>query len=817
MGFWQDISYGLRLFARNPGFTAIAVLSIALGTGANVAIFSFANALLLRPLPVERPSELVTVGSRITLGLATTIQASYPDYLDIRDRATSFDGLAAFDFAPVAIGLGEGAPTRVRMATIVSSNLFHVMGVDPVMGRTFLPEEERISDQNPVAVLSYGMWQSEFGGDPQVIGRHIAVAGVTCTVIGVTPASFTGMHPFVRDSIFLPFAMWPRLANFDTDPLTTRDFRNLAVKGRLKPGTSLAAAAAELLTIGKALERAYPDTNKNQVPVPETEFTVNWERRPLDVGLIAILTTLSVSVLCVACANVAGMLTSWAPVRAREIALRLAIGAGRGRLIRQLLSESVAIAVAGSVGGVAVGYVGILLLRQIQLPSDVISLPTLELDKHDLVFSLFVAGVSAIVVGLGPALQTTRVDLASAIRTVGAPNVARRAPRSRSVLVGLQVALALVLVTIAAFAHQMFSEQLRKGPGFRVSHMVKITVNPGQAGYDNEESRQLFARLIDEVQRLAGIRNVTLLSAMPLFSFNVLPIAPAGHQFPEGQTGIFTYENDVDERYFDTMDIPILAGRAFTSSDTPESTKVAIVNQRFAEQYWPGQNAIGRRFQIMGTQARWLEIVGVAKTTLYGYPAEEPRAAFYLPFRQRRGRSMVLVAQTVDDSATTLPVVAAVIKQTAPDVPTYDAQTIEAFYDARVGRLGVVLVGLVGGMGIMGVGLTMVGLYGLVSYAVSQRTREIGIRMAIGATPSSIVQMILRDGLRPVWWGLALGVVLSIVAANELPALVHILSVVDPRLFPVAAVALFGVVVIAAAVPASRAARVNPTTALRCD
>lgn len=364
---WQDLRHGVRVFAKNPGFTAIAVISIAFGTGANVAIFSAADALLLRPLPVTRPGSLLSVGSKERWGLAVANVASYPDSRDLRDGSRSFDGLVAFTSRPVAFVVRPGITPQVRTLTMVSGNFFRVLGVEPVIGRGFRDDEDAVEGRDAVAVLGYGVWKEQFGADASVLGGRIRIAGVDFRIVGVVPERFTGLDSRAnRDAAFVPLAMWPRLNGSEPHPLDRRDFRAISVKGRLKPGVTLAAARAELSALGSALERAYPETNNGRVLTAETELEARYERQPLDSALVLVLTLLSVSVLSVACANVAGLLSSRAPVRAREIALRLAIGAGRARIVRQLVTESLGIALAGGAGGLAVGYVGILLLRQWQ-------------------------------------------------------------------------------------------------------------------------------------------------------------------------------------------------------------------------------------------------------------------------------------------------------------------------------------------------------------------------------------------------------------------------------------------------------------------
>lgn len=379
---WRDLRHSARVLARNPIFTAIAVVSIAFGTGANVAIFSATDAILLRPLPVAHPHELVTIGSREKRGVATVSVASYPDYVDLRERARSFDGLIAFTSRTAAVAVRAGAPSRMRILTMVSGNFFRVLGVAPHVGRAFRPEEDSVPGRDAVVVLSYGLWKDQFGGDPSVLGRTVRIAGIEFTVVGVAPVEFTGVDTRSRDGAYVPIAMWPRLMTTPgLDPLTSRGYHFVNVKGRLKRDVSMTKAQTELAAIGADLARAYPDTNRDQAIAAQTELEVRFARNPLDAGLVVILTILSVAVLCVACANVAGLLASRAPVRAREIALRLSIGAGRLRLIRQLIMESLGIALVGAMGGLGVGYAGIILLRQIQFPTDVIAVPVMQLDQ----------------------------------------------------------------------------------------------------------------------------------------------------------------------------------------------------------------------------------------------------------------------------------------------------------------------------------------------------------------------------------------------------------------------------------------------------
>ncbi|HMB80929.1 MAG TPA: ABC transporter permease, partial [Vicinamibacterales bacterium] len=642
---WQDIRHAGRMFAKNPGFTAIAVVSIAFGTGANVAIFSAADALLLRPLPVSRPSELVTVGSRTRFGLATASIASYPDFVDIRARSQSFDGLIAFTSRTAGISARAGATPHMRMLTLVSHDFFSVLGVEPALGRGFRPEEDRVPGRNPVVVLGYPLWQEEFGGDAGVLGRTVRISGIGFTVVGVAPDRFTGMDDRLRSSAYVPLAMWPALLNLpDTHPLADRNFRELIVKGRLKPRVTMSEARAELTTIARDLERSYPKTNTNQTLSAQTEFVVKFERRPLDSGLVVLVTILSVAVLCVACANVAGLLASRAPVRAREIALRLAIGAGRARLIRQLITESAGMALAGGLGGVALGDIGIRLMQRVHFSSDVFVAPEMRLDERALIFSLIVAMGSAVLFGLGPAIQTTRVDLASALKTTDTGTARHQSMAGRNLLVAVQIALSLVLLTVAVFTVEVFRRELLDGPGWRTTHMAKVSIATGQAGYSDAQAAQFFERAAANARRVPGVTSATVTSAMPLHSYAPVAILPEGLQLLAGQAPPEPLSNSVDEAYFETMGIPILAGRAFRPTDADGAPRVAVVNDTLARHYWPAGNALGKRFRIDNEHGPWVEIVGIAQTSKYFYLAEPLSDAVYRPFRQAPAGEMVLLA-----------------------------------------------------------------------------------------------------------------------------------------------------------------------------
>ena len=822
-GLWRDVRHALRVFARSPGFTTIAVVSIAFGTGANVAMFSLADNLLLRPLPVPRPTEVLTVGSHVKRGMATFTLASHPDYLDLRSRAQSFSSLVASVFEIAAIAKDRSAPPQVKLISFVNGDYFQMLGVEPRLGRGFHPTEDQVEGRNAVVVLSHAMWQQDFAGDAGVLGRRVLISGIEFTVVGVAPESFTGMNSIIRESAFVPLAMWPRVTVFPhMNPLTERGFRGLNVKGRLKPGVTLSEARAELATIARALERAYPDTNDKQSIVAQTELAVRFERSPLDSWMMVVLTTLSMAVLCVACANVAGLLASRAPLRSREIALRLAVGAGRGRLVRQLITESLGIAFMGALAGLGVGHVGVLLLRQIQFPTEVLTIPLLQLDRRVFAYSVLMATASAFLFGLGPAIQTTRVNLVNSLKTGDVEVTKRQRLFGRNALVAIQVALCLGILTVAVWAYRVVGRAFSEGPGFHTTHMAKITLSPVQAHYSDEESVRFFERALEGTRQLSSVTAAAVTSAMPLFSWESTPIIPEAYNLPEGQTSVRSYTNSVDEQYFAAMGIPIISGRGFTAADEAGTQPVAVVNETFARHYWPAADPIGKRFFVEGEPGNerprvWVEVVGVARLSTYGYFAEPPQDMIYFPFRQvPRGR-MVLLARSARDSAEQLAPLRELARNLDASVPAYDAQTIEAFYAARVTTIGTVMTRLMGGMGLMGLTLTMIGLYGLVSYSVSRRTREIGIRVAIGASYVRVLLMILRQGFTPAAYGLVAGIGLSAALTRMLRTLVPLDHRNDTGTFLVVVPLVMVIALLAAFIPARRAASVDPTVALRWE
>ncbi len=819
---WQDVRYGCRTLASSPGFTLVAVCSLALGVGANGAAFSWADVLLLRPLPVARPGEVITVGSTMSVEGFSRIGASYPDYVDIRDRSTTFSGLVAYTFTTAGLAATRDALPALKLGSLVSGNFFSAMGVEPELGRAFRPDENAVPGRDAVVIISHNLWKQQFASDPNVLGRHVQLSGIEFTIVGVAPARFTGMNPVVRSDFYVPLMMWPRLSgNPKNSPLEDRDNRSLTLKGRLVPGVSLARAQAELLLIGKDLERAYPDTNRNRTVVARTELQMRLAQSPPDTMLIAMLGTLALAVLFVACANVAGLLTSRAPARAREMAMRLALGAGRSRLIRQLMTESLLIALAGGVLGLGVAWIGISAFRHIQIPTDLPIALTFQLDRRVLAFSLIVATLSALLFGLAPAIQTSRADLTAVLKG-GELMAGRRRRWGRNLLVVGQVTVSVILLVLATFMYRGFREQLASGPGYRTDHLLLMTLDPGLVRYSEDQTRRLFHDLAERARALPGVKSVALTSSVPMATdgINASTVIPEGYQLPVDKEALTLFSARVDENYFATMHIPVVRGRGFVEQDSNGSPRVAVVNEQYVQHYSATQDPIGKRFQLQeGERKVWVTIVGVVPTTKYLWAAEPPTDFVYLPYRQSFQSQMVLMTESEGDPAVLAAPLRSLVHALDATQPIFNVRTMAELYRMRTVTIFNVIIGTIAGMGLMGLALAIVGLYGLVAYATSRRTREIGIRMAIGASRPAVLRMVLRQGLVLAGSGLVIGLAAGLGVQRLLEAAFP--SGTDARLDPtslaVVAPLVLAATFVAAYLPARRAARLDPMKALRYE
>lgn len=814
----RDVRHGILLLRANPVFAGGAILSLALGIGANTAVFSFADALLLRPLTVPRPGEVLTLGSRDASRRG--LVASYRDYVDVRDRSSkSFEGLVAFTTVTAVFAIKPDTLPTLRMGMLVSGNFFPVVGVEPQLGRDFRPEEDVVPGRDAVVILGHDFWEQQFGADRSILGRSVRLHGIEFTVIGVAPAGFTGLDQYSRFEFYAPLMMWPRLmTDPNSEPLEARDFRSLIIKGRLKRGVTMAQARTELSGIARDLERAYPDTNRNRNMEVRTELQTRIAQAPSLAPLMVMLSTLAAAVLFVACANVAGLLASRATTRAREIALRLALGAGRLRLIRQLITESVLIALIGGVLGLGVGYAGVTLFRQFRIPTDLPIAASFELDRRALMISLVVALVSAVLFGLAPAIRSTRADLTAVMKATDAAGFGRRR-WGRALLVGGQVALSVVLLVVATFVYRAFQERIGSGPGFRTDHVLLMWFNPSLVQYNEVQAQQFFEQVVERARLVPGVRSATLASYVPLDGGAPrVTIVPEDFQFPVATENAAVPSSVVDEQYFDTLELSILKGRGFRATDVADAPRVAIVNEQLAQHYWPGRDPLGKRFRLNDSRGPWVEIVGLAKNSKYIFIAESPVEFVYFPYKQRPQPLMALMVESIGDPSSLVAPVREVVRGLDANQPIYNVRTLEENYRMRAVVIFTVVTRFIGAMGVIGLSLAMVGLYALVAYAASRRTKEIGIRMAIGAGRSEVLRMVLGQGILLALCGLGVGLVASVGASRALTAVFRDGDHrTDPAAFVLVAATVLVVTFLAAYVPARRASRIHPTDALRYE
>jgi len=814
---WEEIRYALRLLLRNPGFTAVATLSLALGIGANSAIFSLADALLLRPLAIYRPGSVVAVSTDpATEGAMGGV--SYPDFRDFRDTTHSFDGLTAFELSRVSVAKSANDSAHLRGALMVSGNFFQVLGVEPAVGRGFLAEEDAVSGRNPVAVLAYDFWRTDFSSDASILGRTIRINGIDFSIVGVAPKSFTGVDQYVRPHLYVPAAMTQRLSASTENQFEDRKSHDFDVKGRLKPGVTREQAQAELATIWKGLEPLHSVPDQHRSVRVRTELQARVIQDPPDAYLITLLLALVGVVLIIACANVANLLLGRARGRSREIAIRLALGVTRGRLVRQLLMESLLLALLGAIVGLGFAYGGIRFLQTIRIPTDLPIMISPQLDGRVLVFSLACAIASAIVFGLAPALQSSKLDLIPALKNSESGQPAQRRLTGRNALVIAQVAMSMVLLIATGMLLDGFRRAVVFNPGFRIDHVLTMQFDTSLMRYTQAQSHDFYRTLLDKARALPGVRGLTLSSTIPLSpAQDSQSVTPEGYQFPKGQLTTTIFTSVVDENYFDVMQTPLVRGRAFTATDKEDAPAVAIVNEEFAKTYWPGQDAIGKRLRLDSKKTEWLQVVGVAKTGKYTFAAEPPTSFLYLPFAQNPRKSMYLLTNSYADPAALAAPLRELVHALDADQPVFNVRTMEDFYQIRAISIMRIIVEIVGTMGAVGLALALIGLYGLVAYSVARRTREIGIRLAVGARRADVLNMVLRQGLKLSVAGICIGGAVSVAVSRALTAGLIGLGHPNSATYIVVPMILLLVTMASCYLPALRASRTDPMVALRYE
>jgi predicted permease len=783
-------------------------------------MFSYVDAVLLRPLPVPDSGRIVEVNS--TAPDTRLGRLSYPDYVDLRDRTKTLQALACYDFFFAGIATPVNQVPKYSLDASVSGNFFSGLRIQPVLGRGFRSDEDSVPGRDPVAVISYHMWDRDFARDRSVLGRRIRVNGSGFTIVGVAPENFTGPEAYVNPDIYIPMHAYQQaVPGASADYLTSRTRRSAVLLGRLTPGVSVTEAQSELRTIARGLAAQYPEANRDRTVTVLDYVRARFENNPTDAGLSLTLLGITGLVLLIACANVANLLLGRGTARAKEIAIRMAIGASRAAVVRQLLTESLVLAVAGGLAGIGVGYLGVTFLRAIPIPSDFPLSLGIEMDMRLLAFSLVVSVATGVVFGLAPALRATRGDLASSIKAGDSGpariSILRGLGTGRNVLVTAQLALSVVLLVISADFIRGFQAAWRIDPGFRVDHTLFFSLDSKIQQYDEAKTRDFYKKLTDRLRESGGVSAVSMSSSIPFSTGQTTRkyFAEGAQPRTSGDApNAFSYK--VDDHFFPLMETKIVRGRGFDSRDMAKSPRVAVINELLAHKLFGKNDPIGRRFRLDSADGAELQIVGMAKQGIYTYWAEPAQEAVWTPFSQDYSSQMYVEMRTAADPAAFAAAVREQVHALDPGMPIFRISTMATFFHDRA-MLGPRLIAqIVTATGVMGLFMAVIGLYGVVAYAVSRRTREIGIRLAIGATPAHILRMVLNQGAVFTAVGLAIGLALAIPIARNVVRN----FVVGTN--PLGAMVLFGVPALLAAatmaacwIPARRAAKVDPTRALR--
>ena len=814
--WWQDIRYGLRMLGRSPAFTAVAVLTLGLGIGANTAIFSVVNWLLLRPLPVSQPSELTVVAYQQKKG-PIGIHFSYPGFQDVRQQtAAVFSDVLGYAFG--LDGIRANAKSDRILTAYVTGNYFTALGLRPALGRLILPSEGKTAGADPYMVLGYSYWQTRFGGDPGVVGKQVSVDGHPVTIVGVAPKGFAGLYSLVDVQGYLPYGMRVIEGRLKNDFMTDRETRNLYLFGRLRPGASLEQAQAVLNVVAQRLSAAHAKTEeglslhaypeRDSRPEPDPDHTMR------TVSVLFLM--LAALVLVLACVNVANILLVRATVREREMAVRAALGAGRGRLVRQLLTESLLLALAGGAAGILFGAGGSRMLGSIRLQTDLPIRLDFSLDWRVLAYALAAALLTGIVVGIIPALRSSRANVSEVLHE-GGRTVSGGRHRLRSALVTAQVGGSLMLLIVAGLFMRSLGKAQKANLGFDPAGVVNLSMDPSGAGYNEEQGRAFFRQLLDRARAMPGVSSAALAFSVPMgYYSNSATLLIDGYTPPPGQPLPSVTYNPVSPGYLRLMRLPLVRGRSFTDADDKNAPYVAIVNQVMAERFWPHQDPIGQQFRMQAEKDHPIRVVGVVKNARVQGLTGAIDPYFYVPMEQNYTPLATLQVRTTVAPPTVIRELEQEIRTLAPGMPVFDVQTMTAALGGLNGFLIFQLgAGLAGALGALGLLLAIVGVYGVVSYSTSQRTHEIGIRMALGAQPADVLRIIFREGLVIVGVGVVVGLAAAFAISRLVANFLVGVSATDPLTYGSVSAVLVLVALAACFIPARRAMRLEPTIALR--
>jgi predicted permease len=816
--FWQDVRYGIRMLSKSPGFTAIAVLTLAVGIGANTAVFSVVNSFLFNPLPVRDADHLVVVAYH-TADDDDPRAISHLDFKDLQAQNDSFADMTAYmiHFA----GLSADHRSERVLVTYTEGNYFSSLGIQPALGRLLLPSEGETPGQNPVVVLGYAYWMKRFNGDPSVVGKNVDLNGSPVTIVGVGPKNFHGTFYIVESDVYAPIGMVVK--NLDASKtLTNRAERDARVLGHLKPGVSIAQARTALQVIANRLEKEYPDTDKGlrMDVMPETMARPEASSASMWPIVATVFLGLVGLILIVTCINVTNLLLARASTRAKEMAIRAALGAGRLRMFRQLLTESLLLSVLGGAGGAALGIWIMKWIEAIRLPGDFPLRTDLPFDWRMFTYVASIAIVAGLLAGLTPAWRASRMDLNVTLRESGRSLTGGAGQnRLRNVLVVAQAAGSLVVLIMAGLFLRSLERAQEMDLGFKPDHVFNFTMDVSELGYDEQRGANFYRDVRERVRNLPGITSASFAYSVPLgyYSHGAATWKAGQEGLPESQVPRLGY-NEVGPDYFRTMGIELVEGRAIEEQDQANSHRVAVVNETMAQSLWPKQDPVGQRFRFGKNDTADSEVVGVVRDSKYNFIAETPLRHFYVPLSQNYSSVRVLQVRADVPPGILVRAIEDQIHAIDPNLPVFDVMSMS---DSLQGGNGFFLLRIAaifgGGLGALGLLLAVVGVYGVISYGVNQRIHEIGIRMALGAQRENILSLVLSHGLKLVLIGLGVGLAISLGAARVVANLLVNTGALDPVAYAVATSLLVAVAVLACYIPARRAMRVDPLVALRYE
>jgi predicted permease len=821
MNFWKDIQFALRTLTKNPGFAIVGIVTLALGMAVNTTLFSVVNGFLLRPLPVPH-AEQITVLALQQSALPGNRRFSYPDYEDLRDQSDSFSDVFGYRVTLASVALDKKADHC--LVSRVTSNYFSGLGVTPAYGRLILPTEGRTPGADPVVVLGYAYWRKRFASDPDIVGRKVEVNGHPFTVVGVASKDFHGTYSIIDMDAYTPFSA--ELSQDSDDSVqkdwTDRVSHGFTLLGRLKPGVTVQQAQASLTVLAQRIAQQHPDTEKGitiQIYPEKLARPDPGPDNPIPATSIAFM-ALAGLVLLVACFNIANVLLVRATVRQREMAIRAALGASQNRLVRQYLTESLLLAFFGGGAGLLLGTWAAGLLGSLKLGTD---LP-IQLDFHPdfrvYLFSLATVLLTGIVVGIMPALRAARTSVISVLHEGGrGSSSGPKRQLARNSLVVAQVAGSLVLLIVAGLFIRSLDKAQKISLGFNPDHVLNLSVDVAQVGYKEQRGRAFYRELDNRIRALPGVENIAEAFTVPL------GIISAGdrvwikdHPLEAGQQPADLSYNQITPGYFDTVRMPLLRGRQFSDADSEKAPSVAIINQTMAQKFWPKEDALGKLFSAKDQTGPFIEVVGIVQDAKYQNILEDPTPYFYVPVEQKYQSLRTIHVRTSVPPETLALQVEAQIQELAPGLPVTQVQTMSESLQGANGfflfRFGAQLASV---MGLLGLILAVVGIYSVVAYAAAQRTQEIGIRIAMGASPLDILKMVLRQGLGVVSIGLVLGLIIALAGTRVMAGLFVGIKATDPLTFTTVVLLLTTIALFACWIPARRATRIDPLVALRYE